>query len=430
MKIGYLTFGRDDFGYGLALCLNRLKGHEIHRVTPKTAKLVDVLLFSCFWWEHIYLLADFLRKAGIRKQDHERPRIIVGGFNTFNPVPFMTYADFVVCGDGEEILTDVLNGEDPGLIWRNVSQVHSLILPGHNTTRIELARGCRFKCKFCSVAHLKPYREVSIDEIKTCLDQVKTKKVTLFAPDPTLYSKNKEINDYCHKLGLSRNDTDVRFTSLENYNGSSLPHIGLEGFSERQRKLVGKQQITNELFISKMIEVIKRGVMLGVLFYVILDLPGEVEDDFLELREALIKIGETPGAKKFTMIFSPNMFMPMPHTGMEMYGINYERDYRDLWIKFFGRGKERDWAFLMVEKTRIFKPGSRILSLLSTRSGAEFIEIESELNRKKIITISAGKLACKSEKELVRTLQKYGGPEKYCGPRSPEGDNPWKRLVI
>jgi hypothetical protein len=44
MKIGYLTFGRDDFGYGLALCLSRLEGHEVYRITPKTAKYVDVLL--------------------------------------------------------------------------------------------------------------------------------------------------------------------------------------------------------------------------------------------------------------------------------------------------------------------------------------------------------------------------------------------------
>ena len=429
MKIGYLTFGRDDLGYGLALCLDRIKGHEIYRVTPKTAKLVDVLLFSCFWWEHIYLLADFLRKAGIKKTNSNRPRIIVGGFNTFNPIPFMAYADSVVCGDGEEILTDVLNGEDPGLIWRNVSQVHSFILPGHNTTRIELARGCKFKCKFCSVAHLKPYREVPIDEIKICLDRVKTKKVTLFAPDPTLYSKNEELNKYCHEIGLTRNDTDVRFTSLDNYNGSSLPRIGLEGFSERQRKLVGKQ-ISNELFTTKMIEVIQRGVMKGVLFYVILDLPGEKEDDFLELREALIKIGKTPGAEKFTMIFSPNMFMPMPHTGMEMYGINYEKNYKDIWIKFFGRGKERDWAFLMAEKTRIFKPGSRILSMLSVRGGEEFIQIQTELSAKKIINISGGRPSCRSEKELIRVLQKYGGPERYCGPRFPEDDNPWKRLIF
>ena len=84
MKIGYLTFGRDDFSYGLALCLSRLKDVELYRVTPKTAKYVDVLLFSCFWWEHIYLLADFLRKAGIKKSDTVRPQIIVGGFNTFS----------------------------------------------------------------------------------------------------------------------------------------------------------------------------------------------------------------------------------------------------------------------------------------------------------------------------------------------------------
>jgi len=55
MKVGYLTFGRDDFSYGMALCLSRLKDVELFRVTPKTAKYVDVLLFSCFWWEHMVI---------------------------------------------------------------------------------------------------------------------------------------------------------------------------------------------------------------------------------------------------------------------------------------------------------------------------------------------------------------------------------------
>lgn len=192
MKVGYLTFGRDDFSYGMALCLSRLKDVELFRVTPKTAKYVDVLLFSCFWWEHIYLLADFLRKAGIKKSDQKRPRIIVGGFNTFNPVPFLAYCDAVVCGDGEGIIGQVVNGDysaDSVLTdnkksakWCNVNPLIGFCHDTNGIGRLEIARGCKAKCRFCAVSALKPYREVPLDEVEVAIKTTKAKRLAMFSP--------------------------------------------------------------------------------------------------------------------------------------------------------------------------------------------------------------------------------------------------------
>ncbi len=428
MKIGYLTFGRDDLGYGLALCLDRLKKHEVYRVTPKTAKLVDVLLFSCFWWEHIYLLADFLRKANIKKTDSNRPKIIIGGFNTFNPVPFMTYADFIVCGDGEEILTDVLNGEDPGLTWRNVSLLPGFCHETNDIARIELSRGCKFRCRFCAVSHLKPYRETPIEEIERCLKETKQKRVALFAPEPTLYSQDKEINAMCERMGKIRLDSDVRLDRVGD-RPYRVARVGIEGISERLRKSVGKPY-KNEYIIEQMDKAIKAGRG-GIFFYIILDLPGEQEEDWEEFNGLLRKIGEISGASNFVLKPSPSVFMPNPHTPMEYDSIHWDRDYISKWREFFRGGENhKKWEVMMAERSRIFKPSMRILSMISTRAGEEFFEIENELNKKKIIGISCRRIACQSLPNLLRVLQKYGGPEKYCGLRSPEGENPWKRLII
>jgi len=428
MKIGYLTFGRDDFGYGLALCLDRLRDHEIYRVTPKTAKLVDVLLFSCFWWEHIYLLADFLRKANIKKMDRNRPKIIMGGFNTFNPVPFMAYVDFVVCGDGEEILPDVLKGNESGFTWHNINQLRGFCHETNNIARIELARGCKFRCRFCAVSHLKPYRETSIEEIEQCLRKTKLKRVSLFAPEPTLYSKDKELNDLCDRLGKIRLDSDVRLDRVGD-RPYRVARVGIEGISERLRKSVGKPY-KNEYIVEQVDKAIKAGRG-GIFFYIILDLPGETEEDWEEFNGLLRKIGELPGAPNFVLKPSPSVFMPNPHTPMEYDGIHWDRDYVGKWREFFRGGENhKKWEVMMAERSRVFTPAMRILSMISTRAGEEFFDIEEELSKNKIIGISGGRVACRSLPNLVSALQNYGEPEKYCGPRSPEGENPWKRLII
>lgn len=424
MKIGYLSFGRDDFVYGLALCLDRLRGHELFRITPKTARYVDVILFSCFWWEHIYLLSDFMRAAGIKKSDINRPRIVVGGFNTFNPLPFTPYADAVVCGDGEEIAEAVVNGIDPGLIWRNTQTIRAFAHETNGITRIEIARGCRHRCRFCAVAHLKPYREVAIKEIETAVLKSKGKRVSLFAPEPTLHSQDDEITELCRRAGKTRVDSDVRLDRLA-HRSDSVPRVGIEGLSARLRKSVNKPYSDRKV-IEAVSQAIRDGRK-GLFMYLILDLPGETDDDWAAFRELLIKIGRLKGAGGFLIKPSPSVFMPNPWTPMEYEEIHYDRDYAGKWSRFFGRGPERDWEVMVAERSRVFSPAMRVLSMIATRSGGEFAEIESTLSRRKIIRVSNGSLSCQDFDGLIKALDAFGGVDRYCG-RLDVSQAPWKKL--
>jgi len=429
-KVGYLTFGRDDFGYGMALCLSELDQCELYRVTPKTARLVDWLCFSCFWWEHIYILADFLRSAGINKKDDRRPRIIVGGFNTANPVPFLAYADYVIVGDGEGTLkaiiqdgnydaSNILTSENRTVKY-GAAELRSFCHETNDIARIEIARGCKAKCKFCAVTHLKPYRELAIDKIKEALKTTKMKRVSFFAPEPTMHSADLEISSACHALGKTRVDSDVRLDRLS-LRSDSVPRVGIEGLSERLRKSI-KKPYSNEVIIEAIRTAIKEGRK-GIFMYLILDLPGEEIADWEEFSGLCRKIGELPGAANFVLKPSPSVFLPTPHTPMEYCGIHWDRDYGEQWKKFFGRGDEREWEVIMAERSRVFSPHMRLLSMVSTRAGIEFSEIERFASFNKAIAISGGRLIVPQKRLLEKIIEKFGGIEKYCGDIE---QGPWK----
>ena len=444
MKIGYLSFGRDEFSYGLALCLSTLKNCELFRITPKTAKYCDVILFSCFWWEHIYRVADFLRRAAIAKSNPDRPRVIIGGFNTFNPVPFLAYADAVVCGDGEYLITEAIDGDYSSesiltndkktVIWRNVNSLVGFAHETKNVCRIEIARGCKAKCKFCAISALKPYREVPLQEIENQIKTTRAKRVALFAPEPTFHTHNNDLQDLCHKYGKTRLDTDVRLDRIANrHMDGGVLRSGIEGLSERLRKSVGKPY-KNDYIVEAVGRAIKQGRR-AMFCYLILDLPGEQEADFEEFTTTLHDIETIQGCESFLLIPSPSVFMPSPHTPMEYEQIHYDRDYGVKWYNLFrGHGAKdgvnKPWKFQMAERARIFGPSARVLSMVSTRAGEEFVQIEKDLSSKRLISINGvGRLVGRPIKELERALLPFGGVDKYCGTYSPE-KAPWKVLQI
>jgi radical SAM superfamily enzyme YgiQ (UPF0313 family) len=61
-------------------------------------------------------------------------------------------------------------------------------------SRMEIARGCPYHCKFCQLSAMKKYREVDLETIKRGLSLIKEKRTALFAPNKTSHSHNKIKN--------------------------------------------------------------------------------------------------------------------------------------------------------------------------------------------------------------------------------------------
>jgi hypothetical protein len=234
------------------------------------------------------------------------------------------------------------------------------------------------------------------------------------------------LTELCHRLGKIRTDSDVRLDHLSK-RSDSVPRVGIEGLSEKLRKSINKPY-TNKQIVKAVEDAIKAGRK-GLFMYMILDLPGEKIGDWLEFQDLLKQIGKIPGADGFVLKPSPSVFLPTPHTPMQYKGINWFHDYQREWKDFFGRGADRDWEVIMAERSRIFSPAMRVLSMLAIRAGDEFREIEEKLSRTKTIGISGGRVKCNSEKGLIEILKNYGGVDRYCGPY-PAGGEPWKLLQV
>ena len=426
---GHLTFGRDEFAYGLSVALREIG--ESKRATPKTARHFDNLYFSLFWWEHMYCLAEFLRCAGLKKGASAGPRINAGGFISFNPYPILSLCDSVCVGDAEGVASSIETGHHQSILRDNNSEcVYNVARPieaiCHQTgdvTRVEIARGCKAKCSFCAVSHHKPYREVPIESIERAVAQCKSKRISLFAPETTQHSAHSRIAEAAKWRNLCRADTDVRLNAIDKFTGG-VPRVGIEGISYALRKSINKGY-TDEFIIESVAKCIAEGRS-GIHMYFILDLPGECDNDWMALRSLFERIGKIKGSDKFLIKPSPSVFMPTPHTPMEHHKINWDVDYGKKWSSFWGRGKDRNWAAMVAERSRVFGPGQRILSMISTRAGDEFAELESEMRRKKAYAFTGGRPKCADLKKMLKILEGYGGVEKYCGERH---ERPWKKVT-
>lgn len=392
--IGKLCFGKDVFQFGLELCLARA-GRIAYPVTEGTASGCDVLLVTMFWYRDVYGLEAFLRKAGVRKGGRG-PLIIAGGMQcAMTPRLVARMVDYVFVGDADDhlggILDQVERGERPTHphLFADGEPVpepcecaptaFSVQKGGKaGTRRIEIARGCKYRCAFCALSGLKSYREVPAGDVIAELRGHEPGALSAFAPERTCHSEWGAIEEGIAARGWQDKGQDVRLEHLDRLHvtksmsglrsGGRGATVGLEGISHRLRKSIGKGY-SDEFILDKVGAFVGRAigpVMLAA--YFIADLPGETDDDWRELEDLFAKIEAADWSRRLTLKPVLNPLSPKPHTPLAGTPIHPWRDYEARWRRLLRRSDKdgRGWGFRIAEPLKIWGPLERVMDLLVT----------------------------------------------------------------
>jgi radical SAM superfamily enzyme YgiQ (UPF0313 family) len=173
-----------------------------------------------------YELADFYCQQGL-------PVVLGGAHSSFLPEEGLEHADFVICGEGDEALPELVDSLNTGGDWRRLRNlayqeagvVHknpwrpfledldSLPIPdyhlihgwkgnGAHYVSIATSRGCPYNCRFCSVIHLfgRKYRMNSVDRVMEEIRVVGGQARHIFFCDDNFTANRGRIKELCTRV--------------------------------------------------------------------------------------------------------------------------------------------------------------------------------------------------------------------------------------
>lgn len=286
------------------------------------------------------------------------PLVWIGGQGVHNPRPLGDVGDLFVIGDGEDPIPELLrlwelHGNTPGFLAA-ASTVPGVWVPEHHdpsehtvvqsvtqdvsvtlrndisvnhdgTRRIEIARGCRYKCTFCSLGWRTPVRENSAEQIVAEIKR-SPKRVHLQAGDAESHSEIDVIRQTLRAHGGFDQGWTGRLDTLFENPDQTIPGqkryaFGVEGVSFRLRQAVGKGYLTDERLIEdtcRFFDTLEGEGKGRAAWHVISGLPTENPREVLELAGVVTEInkrrtGKT--ARNLSLHWQP--FQPLPGTPMQ-----------------------------------------------------------------------------------------------------------------
>lgn len=293
------------------------------------------------------------------------PLVWAGGQGLHNPLPLAPCFDLAVIGDAEDVLPELLrlwmrHGNTTGFLAA-ASTVAGVFVPDHHDRRVdtitqavsadigitlredisvnlngqrrvEIARGCQYKCTFCSLGWRTPLRENSGEQIIATIKR-SPKVVHLQAGDAESHSEISAVRDALRAHGGRDNGWTGRLdTLLDNpdveADGTKKYAFGVEGISFRLRRAVGKGYLTDDRLVSdtgtffdavirdaERRRVDTRG---RAAWHVIAGLPTERLEEIRDMREVLRALDDRQRGKgrvNLTLHWQP--FEPVPGTPMQ-----------------------------------------------------------------------------------------------------------------
>lgn len=221
------------------------------------------------------------------------PVVMGGPHSTFLPEESLRYADYVVRGEGEDTLVELIEHlesgkplEDiQGLSFRRgddfvhtpdrplIEDLNAAPIPDfsivHNwgkktTVPIATSRGCPFGCKFCSVIQMfgRKYRFKSIDRVIAEIKEVEARNTHIFFIDDNFAANKERTKALLRRIiaeGISiewsaqvRTDVakDAELIDLMARAGCFMAFVGFESINPRTLSLYNKNQSLNDIVAS------------------------------------------------------------------------------------------------------------------------------------------------------------------------------------
>ena len=330
--------------------------------TPNiNTKNIDAISFSMsfdFDFNGVFEILDIYKIPFLSEErEANYPVIFAGGpVISTNPEPYKKIFDFMVIGDGEELVKDILKiiSQNPdkknllielskldGIYVPNITKkvkkvtekldnvIYSPVISDEsyfkNTFIIELARGCMNRCAFCTASYLNlPFRNYEYEKIIQTIELglKHTNKIALLGAQISAhpqfekilgYINNKIKNGTSIELSLSSLRTDAVSPELVQTlvaGGQKSSTIAIEAASERLRKFINKHLTNQQIFDA--VKIARENGLKAIKIYSMIGIPSETDEDineFVTLAKELKKQN-----KGFDITFSFSSFVPKPQT--------------------------------------------------------------------------------------------------------------------
>lgn len=296
-----------------------------------------------------------------RKIKQVRPDIITiwGGIHvTIAPesVHRQDFIDYIVYGEGEETLLDLLQNPDkksiPGALHRDdiidnlvprpfmdmdkISLDWSLIDPqayisvreGRRYISFVTSRGCSFKCQYCYNSVTKSrWRSWSVEKVRQELEKILKFNISYISfVDDNLAINIKWLSEVCKLLEEKKicwygdlRATVVTLENMDRFKNCTMVFIGAESGSQKILNAIEKRIKVDDIFNAA--SVLHRRGMRGTFSWII-GFPQETKEDVMATVNGVRKVSEImPNAVQRLKIFSP-------YPGSQLYKEAVDRGYR------------------------------------------------------------------------------------------------------
>jgi len=347
-------------------------GYPVTLESGRKIILSDIIAFSISFEPDYFHAVEMIKNTGLNPLTEKRggndPIIIAGGgFTTINPEPIAPFFDIIFIGDGEGVIEKFIetvskykgknnwkkkvkediagidgvyipeyikvgftnenykivgnfpvkkntySGEEPAFtpILSNFAHFKDMEL-------IEIERGCKFRCKFCSVGYVNgPFRMYKKDKI---LNNIFHKRVGLIGAAladytglenllESLVGKVKHLGISSVRVDRLNSDTLKLLKKLYVNSITIAPEVA----SDRMRKKIGKFVSLNKII--RIVEIMNNVGITHLKLYYIIGLPDEEDRDVQRIIGDVKIISKT---FKGNVSVSVNPFVPKPFTPFQL----------------------------------------------------------------------------------------------------------------